>query len=286
MIVGDVMNLKTRTLLAASLFLLAGIGSAANLIPNGDFSLGNTQFGSDYTFAAFTLCGNTAENQYTVGTNPAVWNCGAIVSSVGDHTTGSGNMFIGNGGNTGLRVWFTTTPIPVLPNTTYFFEAWILNWSTTSVGSQAAQLTFRANGVDLLTASATGVGVWTPVSATWNSGANTSVSLELFNSTATLLGNDFAIDDIFFDVVSSIQTPTPTSTPTATATRTSTPTSTPTVPATATPTRTPTLVLPSATPTAIGGGGPPPNNVPTLSPGMLALLAISLGTAGLLLMRR
>lgn len=273
------MKLKTGTLFAASLFLVAGIGSAANLIPNGDFSLGNTQFGSDYTFAAFTPCGNTAENQYTVGTNPAVWNCNpTLVVSVGDHTTGTGNMLIANGGNTGLRVWFTSAPIAVTPNTTYFFEAWILNWSTTSVGSQAAQLTFRANGVDLLTASASGVGMWTPVSAMWNSGASTTVSLELFNSTAGLVGNDFAVDDIFFDVTSSIQTPTPT--PTAT------PTSTPTVPATATPTRTPTLVPPSATPTAIGAGGPPPSNVPTLSPGMLALLAILLGTAALLLMRR
>ncbi|MDQ5870983.1 MAG: hypothetical protein M3547_02085 [Acidobacteriota bacterium] len=281
------MKFSTVTLLAAGVFLLAGIGSAVNLIPNGDFSLGNAQFSSDYTFAAFTPCGNTAENQYTVGTNPAVWNCNPIVSSVGDHTTGTGNMFIGNGGNTGLRVWFTSAPIAVTPNTTYFFEAWILNWSTTSVGSDAAQLTFRANGVNLLTASASGVGMWTPVSAMWNSGASTTVSLELFNSTPTLVGNDFAVDDIFFDVTSSIQTPTPTLTPTSSPTvvpPTVTPTSTPTVPATATATRTPTLVAPTATLTPIGG--PAPSNIPTLSAGMLALFAISLGTAALLLMRR
>lgn len=257
------MKISTITLLAAGVFLVAGIGSAVNLIPNGDFSLGNTQFSSDYTFVAFTPCGNTAENQYTVGTNPAVWNCNPIVSSVGDHTTGTGNMFIGNGGNTGLRVWFTSAPIPVVPSTTYFFEAWILNWSSTSVGTEAAQLTFRANGVDLLTASASGVGLWTPVSAMWDSGASTAVSLELFNSTPTLVGNDFAVDDIFFDVVSSIQTPTPT----------------PTVPA---PTATPTLVPPTATLTPAGGPSP---SVPTLSGGMLALLGIALGATALILIR-
>lgn len=282
------MKLGRLTGLVFASCLFASESNGANLVANGDFSLGNTQFGSDYAFSAFTPCNNTAENQYTVGTDPAVWNCNpSLVVSVGDHTTGTGNMLIANGGNTSLRVWFTTTPIAVTPNTTYFFEAWILNWSTTSVGTDAARLTFRANGVDLLTASASGVGVWTPVSAMWNSGASTTVSLELFNSTPTLVGNDFAIDDIFFDVTSSIQTPTPTLTPTSSPTvvpPTLTPTSTPTVPATATATRTPTLVAPTATLTPIGG--PTPSNIPTLSAGMLALFAISLGTVALLLMRR
>ncbi len=238
------MKPSTVTMLGICL-LLARAGSAANLIPNGDFSLGNAQFSSDYTFTAFTACGNTAENQYTVGTNPAVWNCNpSVVVSVGDHTTGTGNMLIANGGNTGLRVWFTSAPIAVTPSTTYFFEAWILNWSTTSVGSEAAQLTFRANGVDLLTASASGVGMWTPVSAMWNSGASTTVSLELFDNTPTLIGNDFAVDDISFDTVSSNQTPTPT----------------PTVPA-------------------------PPPSVPTLSGSLLALFAGALAATALILIR-
>lgn len=260
------MNLVRSTAVGIfTLGLLAGAASAQNLVPNGDFSLGNTQFGSDYIFAAFTACGNTAENQYTIGTNPGDWNCSALAVDVGDHTTGTGNMFIGNGGNTGLRVWFTTAPISVTPNTNYFFEAWILNWSTTSTGTDAARLTFRANGVDLATASASGVGIWTPVSTNWNSGSNTSVSLELFNSTPTVVGNDFAVDDISFDTVSSIQTPTPTPTPT--------------VPA---PTATPTLVPPTATLTPAGG---PPPSVPTLSGGMLALLGIALGATALILIR-
>lgn len=257
------MKISTVGLLASAVCFLPGIASAANLIPNGNFSLGNAQFSSDYAFSAFTACGNTVENQYTVGTDPRVWNCGAVVVSVGDHTTGTGNMLIANGGNTGLRVWFTSAPIAVTPNTTYFFEAWLLNWSTTSVGSEAAQLTFRANGMDLLTASATGVGTWTPVSAMWNSGASTTVSLELFDNTPTLIGNDFAVDDISFDTVSSIQTPTPT----------------PTVPA---PTATPTLAPPTATLTPAGGPSP---SVPTLSGGVLALFGVALGAAALFLLR-
>lgn len=70
-------------------------------------------------------------------------------------------------------------------------------------------------------------------------------------------------------------------TPTPTATQTSTSTPTPTVTATATVTSTPT-----STPTVVGGGGPVPGTIPTLSPGMLALLAIGLGAVAVLLIRR
>jgi hypothetical protein len=270
--VGRLPRLAIMTLFAALAGLTAdGLRAATNLVINGDFSLGNTGFGSDYTFASFTPCGNTAENQYTVGTNPATWNCSVLVVSVGDHTTGTGNMLIANGSDTALRVWFTSAPIPVVPNTNYFFEAWILNWSTTSVGQFAAQLTFRANGVDLVTASAAGVGVWTPVSTMWNSGSNTTVSLELFDGTGTVQGNDFAVDDIFFGTDSSI---TPTGTPTVTPTnpQTNSPTNTPTITPTSTRTNTPGQV-----PAAI---------VPTLSFPMLALLGLALAAIGLLLNRR
>jgi hypothetical protein len=81
-------------------------------------------------------------------------------------------------------------------------------------------------------------------------------------------------------------TPTATTTPTllATSTPTPTPTATPTLLATSTPT--PTLAA-TSTPTVVGGGGgPPPGTVPMLSPGMLALLAIGLGTGAILLIRR
>jgi hypothetical protein len=90
-------------------------------------------------------------------------------------------------------------------------------------------------------------------------------------------------------------TPTLTSTPTQTVTPggpTFTPTATPTVTvpgATATSTPTVTTVPPSATATVIGGGGgpgPPPGTIPTLSAGMLALLAVALAGAAMLLIRR
>lgn len=80
--------------------------------------------------------------------------------------------------------------------------------------------------------------------------------------------------------------------PTPTLTRTSTVTPTVAAP-TATPTVTSTVAAPTATPTAIaptatqipGPGGPSPA-VPTLSFPMLALLALAIGGAAVLLIRR
>jgi hypothetical protein len=98
------------------------------------------------------------------------------------------------------------------------------------------------------------------------------------------------MDDFLYAEPQGALTPTPiptpiTSTPTASPTATSTPTASSTPTATPTATSTPTLV-PTLTPTVITGGGPPLGTIPTLSPGMLGLLAIGLGAAALLLMRR
>lgn len=64
----------------------------ANLITNSDFSLGNTEFSSGYTYDTSNV---TWEGVYTVGANPQLYHRGA--TSFGDHTTGSGMMLIANG---------------------------------------------------------------------------------------------------------------------------------------------------------------------------------------------
>jgi mucin-19 len=95
-----------------------------------------------------------------------------------------------------------------------------------------------------------------------------------------------AVTNVLSTVVSSCLVvagqPTATATSTPTNTRTGTPTSTPT----STSTRTPTSVPPTSTPTIVGGGGPAPGSIPTLSGGMLALLAVALAATAILLVRR
>ena len=73
---------------------------------------------------------------------------------------------------------------------------------------------------------------------------------------------------------------------TPTATPTNTPTTPPTSTPTTTPSNTPTTVPPTATATVVGGGGPAPGSIPTLSPGVLGLLAAALAATAVLLIRR
>ncbi len=111
------------------------------------------------------------------------------------------------------------------------------------------------------------------------------------------------MDDFIYSEPQGVVTPTPTATVTPTSTATATPTNTaattpintatptPTNTATPTPTNTatptPTSIAATATPTLVGGGGgPAPGAVPTLSAGMLALLALALAAVALLLIRR
>lgn len=180
---------------------------AVNLIPNGDFTQGNTLFGSDYAFAT----NNTAEGQYTVGTNAQAFN--GLLITAGDHTSGNGLMFIGNGKATPDRVWHTTAPISVQPNTTYYFEAFVMNLCCASglgngidpVGP--SELSFYANKQLLGTRTSSKLGVWEGLTTTWNSGSATSVSLELVNANTVAAGNDFAADDIYLGIVSTVQPP-------------------------------------------------------------------------------
>ena len=78
---------------------LTTTGLGANLIVNGDFEAGNTGFTSDYTYVAPPLS-NSGTNSlgapavYSVETDPYKGHAGW--ASYGDHTSGAGNMLIGN----------------------------------------------------------------------------------------------------------------------------------------------------------------------------------------------
>lgn len=183
-----------------------GKPSPVNLIPNGDFEQGNANFGSDYAYAATT---NTVEGQYTVGKNAQTWN-GALVTA-GDHTSGSSLMFIGNGKATPDRVWFTAT-IAVQANTSYYFEAFVMNLCCTQqsgIGDGVnpvgpSVLSFYANGQLLGTRTSSKLGVWEGLTTSWNSGSSTTVDLKLVNSNTVALGNDFAVDDVYLGTVSTV----------------------------------------------------------------------------------
>ena len=93
--------------------------NSTNLITNGDFTLGNTGFSSDYTYYNIgTVPTSGQQGAYGVATNPRNWF--NAFSNCGDHTTSNGNMLIADGSTTGTaKVWYSQTPITVTPGKNY-----------------------------------------------------------------------------------------------------------------------------------------------------------------------
>ncbi len=162
-----------------------------NLVRNGNFSSGNTQFTSGYSYCSAANC-LYPEGYFAVGTNANTYH-GAFVGR--DHTTGTGNFMVVNGtGITNTTVWSET--ITVKPGTNYNFSSWVM----TLVASSPARLQFQINGITIgaiFNAPSTSA-VWQNFFVTWNSGATTSAVITILNQNTTLSGNDFGIDDISF----------------------------------------------------------------------------------------
>lgn len=170
-------------------YVLSGAVVGKNLVSNGNFSLGNSGFISDYVFTT----ANNTEGQYWVGANPNAWN--TSLSRCPDHTTGSGNMMTVNGSpSANAKVW--SQKVAVTPNTNYTFATWIQSLISTN----PAHLQFSINNVNLgnsVDANANPC-QWSLFTSTWNSGSATTAVITIVNDNTTIAGNDFALDDIFF----------------------------------------------------------------------------------------
>jgi len=183
----------------ASLLVVAGTASA-NLIVNGDFELGNVGFASGYEYtAAPGGLGTGGEGggagKYGVGTSANFFH--SAFTTVGDHTTGSGNMMVVNGSlMAGKTVWAGTVT-PLMIGTTYQFSAWVMNVYPDS----PAHLQFSFGGNTLGSPIIpTGNGVWQQFTANFVATINQSSGLIDLNVDS--FGNDFALDDISLTALS------------------------------------------------------------------------------------
>ncbi|MBL0048146.1 MAG: gliding motility-associated C-terminal domain-containing protein [Bacteroidetes bacterium] len=187
-----------------------------NKVTNGNFSSGNNGFTSGYIVGTGGSFGPiSAAGTYLVTTNASIAHTN--FPSFGNHTTtGTGNMMVVNGSqNPNTSVWCQT--IPVTPNLNYNFSTWVATCKGT-LTAELAVLQFSINGVPLFLNGSTTQNTFTPppqplpassnlpapwalFAATWNSGANTSASICIVNQNTTGSGNDFALDDIFFQEV-------------------------------------------------------------------------------------
>ena len=177
--------------LLASTALLASPTLAAELITNGNFNAGATGFSTTYDQT-------DTNGLFQITTNPALI-CSSCFPSMGDHTTGTGNMLfvdgaaVGDGATPASHPYYSVT-LGVAPSADYTFSYWAANLgpSTAPVPLLATYL----NGVLLGAPSTPTYGQWTLFTFMFNSGSSSSVTLALSDLTQTHSFNDFALDDV------------------------------------------------------------------------------------------
>jgi hypothetical protein len=165
-----------------------------NLVRNGDFSWGNTEFSSSMSYNA--TCNS---NSFAVGPQ-LISKCGNsawLAANFYDHSSMLGNFLIIDGATSGTMTFWQQTISAVQPNTDYKFSFWARN--IYSVNQFPVNFVVNTGGSDVIVGSSTNIlnGAWRQYSVTWNSGSNSgSVTLKLQCSGGEY--RDFGVDDISF----------------------------------------------------------------------------------------
>ncbi|MCW3091317.1 MAG: type sorting protein [Ferruginibacter sp.] len=188
----------------------ASITVAQELVPNGNFSSGNTGFTTAYIY---NFNNTSVEGTYSVRTDAHLTN-GPFNGK--DHTTGTGNFMIVNGAPApaGALAWAPIAPLVVQPNTTYYFSAWALTLTniTGKPSSFTAILQFKINGVQSGSIAylpngytvTSGPYTWVRFFGQWNSGPATTADISIVDLSTAAGGNDFGLDDISFGTLSPV----------------------------------------------------------------------------------
>lgn len=190
-----------KTLRSAFLLLAVCAASAVgqtsgNLVVNGNFSAGNTGFTSDYTYVA----SGTSTTPGTYGIRTASQDFNPAYAAFADHTSGTGQMMLVDGGTPTQAVW--TETIGTSENTRYVFSF----WATPADNINQPVLRVLINGVQVGTdfdLSTVTPGTWTQFGVTWDSGTATNavITIQDVNPNSVAAGDDFALDDIRFYAV-------------------------------------------------------------------------------------
>ncbi|HTF02974.1 MAG TPA: hypothetical protein VK826_03080, partial [Bacteroidia bacterium] len=180
---------------AAGTYSVTATYQGPNLIVNPDFAAGNSGFTSGMTFSTiYTPC------NYWVG---AQWFQNYF-PGLTDHTPTNDNMFMMIDGCTSPTIIWEESNLVVQANADYQFFFW-------ATESGANQPTFEIHFIGNVTGDniiATPVGIPAPNNnswiwdqygvASWNAGANTSVSIRIVNLATQGYGVDFGMDDFDF----------------------------------------------------------------------------------------
>lgn len=168
-----------------------------NIIANGDFEAGDSDFTTEYTpgtGGSFGLLSD--EGQYAISTNTNLTHNN--FGNCDDHT-GGGQMMVVNGSDVaGQEVWCQF--VNVTGGTDYLFNAWAMKVVN---DNNDAELQFSING-DLLGSPfpvSGGVCNWLSFNAPYTAAATEAVEICIVNQNTAVGGNDFALDDIYFGEV-------------------------------------------------------------------------------------
>lgn len=187
--------------LSAALMASVPALAASNLIVNGTFKSGNTDFTTGYTLTTMTpyLFQNGVHGIYTVEpagsiAGSSAYNDWTNVSA--DPKGGNGNVFVADAATTaGNTAWSQT--VTVTPHTKYKFTYYAAEVSNPCCSN--ATLAASVNGVTgkTLTAGA----AWQKSSYVWDSGTATSAMLAVTDTNTSGPYNDFALDYFSFKQV-------------------------------------------------------------------------------------
>lgn len=180
------------TITQPGLYEVVSTVPGGNIIVNGDFELGNTNFTTNYTLGSVSGGGSvgllTNPQTYEITTSPS------LVHNNFPFCSHDGNMMVVNSAEVaGQKVWCQT--VNTDPNTLYTISAEFANTinynvvpdilffvNTTQIGSVYSTSDFSCD--------------WGTYTATWNSGTTTSANVCFYNLNIEGVGNDFAVDNI------------------------------------------------------------------------------------------
>jgi len=198
----DPFSLQPEAFQPGTYTLSATYNTGNNIIVNGDFAQGVSNFTSDYSLSTpgnvVTCPGGSqvfgplgCEGTYNVLNDPSLGHSSFAACS---DQSGDGNMMVVNGSSTAnTNVWCQN--VAVNPTSSYEFSAWV----TSVVAGSPAILQFWINGVLLgNTFSPGGVCNWSEHTADWDADGAATAQICLINQNTSAGGNDFAVDNIQF----------------------------------------------------------------------------------------
>jgi gliding motility-associated-like protein len=166
--------------------VVAGAPQSANIISNGQFNAGNTDFTTEYIYQS-----NLQPEGTTFVTSDASLNHPAFT---GTGQGGSGNFLAVNGSsNAGQFIWQQT--VTVIPNQTYNISLFL---ASMVANNNSGSIQLRIDGVDVgAVMNCPGpINIWSLFNNTWTAGASNSAVVSLHSMNNATGGNDFGVDNL------------------------------------------------------------------------------------------